>query len=237
MNTGSLAVPGILVAPMLVGRERNGRPEGPGLLGDDMFQRIRQYNLVDDVSGRWYRPRAYGDPQVDGTWDGWLVFFPLGGSSVVATDRETSQTTFEALTIWSAGITPVYLEGALARALALAHRPRIIARLDAAEYEALEDAERLETAAEIERVAADVDEMAAAEARADAEQIRRERLATLGALAAREEESATRAAEIYENTARQARTVAAAAARRSRPAPGHTTLATRPTNRRSAKKK
>jgi hypothetical protein len=198
-----------------------------------MFHQICQYNLID-VNGRLYRPRAYGDPQVNGSWDGWLVFFPLGGGSAVASDRETTQTTFDALRSWALGITPAYLEGALARALRLAHQPYVIARLDDAEYEALEDAERLEAAARIERVAATVDEMAAAQARVDAEQIRRERLATAGVLAATEEVAATKAAEIHEEAARQARAVAADAAQRTRHAQGDTM---RPKKRRSAKKR
>lgn len=201
-----------------------------------MFRRIRHYDLID-VSDRWYRPRAYGDPQVDGTWDGWLVFFPVGGGTAIASDRETTQTSLEALTIWAAGLTPVYLEGALARALRLAQQPRVIARLDAAEYEALEDAERLETAAEIERAAADVDERAAAQARADAEQLRRERLATERALAATEEAEAIKAAEIHEKAARRARAIADDAAQQSRPAQGDTPRAPRPKKRRSARKK
>jgi hypothetical protein len=201
-----------------------------------VFQRVRTFNLID-ASGRSYRPRAYGEPRPDGMWDGWLVFFPVGGGSAVASDRETTQATFQALTVWAAGLTPVYLEGALARALELAPQPSVIAQLEGEEYEALEDAERLETAAEIERATATVDEMAAAEQRANAERIRRERLAIQGALAATEEVAATRAAEVHEEAARKERAVAADAARRSRHAQANTTRTTRPKKARSAKKK
>ena len=201
-----------------------------------MFQRIRQYNLIN-LSGLFYRPRAYSHARADGTWDGWLVFFPLGGGQAIATERETTQATFEALTVWAAGITPVYFEGALARASLLAHRPSVIAQLEDAEYEALEDAERLETAAEIERATATVDEIAAAEARADAERIRRERLVTEAALATTEEVAATEVAEIHEEAAREARAAAAEAARRSRHAQVETTRTARPKKPRSPKKK
>src|SRR5215207_4071328 len=68
--------------------------------GQAVFQRIRQYDLID-VGGRFYRPRAYGDARTDGMWDGWLVFFPLGGGPAIATDRETTQATFQALTFWA----------------------------------------------------------------------------------------------------------------------------------------
>jgi hypothetical protein len=206
-----------------------------------VFHRIRHYNLIN-VSGRFYRPRAYGDPRADGTWDGWLVFFPIDGGTAVATERETTQATFQALTVWAAGLTPVYLEGALARALRLAHQPSVIDQLEDAEYEALEDAERLETAAVIERASATVDEMAAAEARADAERIRRERVVTESALATTEEVAATQAAEIHEQAAREARAVAADAARRSRRAQPDTTRTAgakkpRSAGKRTAKKK
>jgi hypothetical protein len=200
-----------------------------------MFQRIRQYNLID-AGNRWYRPRAYGDPRPDGTWEGWLVFFPTGGGSAIASARETTQTTLHALMSWAAGLTPVYLEGALARALNLAHQPRVIDQLEDAEYEALEDAAALETAAEMERVTAAVDEMAAADARADAERLRRKRLATERALAATEEVVATEAATLHEQAAREARAVAADAARRSREAPADTARTTAPKRRRAKKK-
>lgn len=201
-----------------------------------MFQRIRQYGLID-VSGRLYRPRAYAEPQPDGSWVGWLVFFPVDGGPAVATDRETTQATSDALIGWAAGLTPVYLDGALARALNLARQPRVITQLEDAEYEALDDAERLETAAEIERANATVDEMAAAEARADAERIHRERLVTESALAATEEVAATEAAEIHEEAAREARAVAADAARRSRHAQADAARPARPKKPRGAKKK
>jgi hypothetical protein len=201
----------------------------------NVFQRIRDYDLID-AGGRVYRPRAYADPRSDGTWDGYLVFFPLGGGLAIATERETMQSTLDALTVWAAGITPVYLEGALARALQLASQPSVIDRLEVAEYEALEDADRLETAAEIERTTAIVDEMAAADARADAEHLRRERLVTESAIATTEALAATEAAERHEAAARDARAVAADATRRSRRADAATTTS-HPKKPRSAKKK
>ena len=182
-----------------------------------MFHRIQQYPLVHD-GGRTYRPRVYGAPQPDGTWGGWIVFFPLAGGPAVATDRETTQSTLESLGIWAAGLTSVYLEGALVRALQLEAAPLIIAHLNEAEYAALEDAERLQTAADIERATANIDEAAAAAARVDAERIRNERLVTESALAAADEAAATIEADLHERAAGQARAIAADAARRSRKA-------------------
>jgi hypothetical protein len=87
-------------------------------------------------------------------WDGWLVFFPVGGGRVIATDRETTQPSLAALTYWASGLTPVYLEGALVRALSLQPELQLARELD--ELERLETtaaarAVTLETAAELAR--------------------------------------------------------------------------------------
>jgi hypothetical protein len=182
-----------------------------------VFHRIQQYPILN-YGDQTYRPRVYGEPESDDTWGGWIVFFPLDGSPAVATDRETTQSTLESLGVWAAGLTSVYLEGALVRALQLAAEPLVLAHLNEAEYAALEDAERLQTAADIERAAAHIDEAAAAAARADAERIREERLVTESALAAADQAAATIEADLHERAAGQARALAADAARRSREA-------------------
>jgi hypothetical protein len=180
-----------------------------------MFHRIQDYELISGA-GRWYRTRAYADGQPDGTWDGWLVFFPVAGGPAIASGRETTQTTLRALEVWAARLSPVYIEGALDRALKLSEQPPLLAHLAAAEYEALEDAERLESVAEVQRANADVDEAAASLARSDAERLRRERLATEGALAATEEAAAMLDAKAHDRAARDARAVASDAADRRR---------------------
>jgi hypothetical protein len=200
-----------------------------------MFHRIQQYELIY-TGGRWYRPRAYGGRQPDGTWDGWLIFFPIGGGSAIAPPRpETTQSTWAVLVVWAADLTLAYLEGALARALRLAQQPLLIDQLTHAEYEALEDAERLERSAEVERTAADLDEAAASGARADAKRIRRQRLDTERALAATEEAAAKREANVLAQAAREARAVAADAARRRRSAHAKATPRTHTKRRRDKK--
>jgi hypothetical protein len=199
------------------------------------FHRIQQYELIY-TGGRWYRPRAFGDRQPDGTWHGWLTFFPIDGSSAIAPPGpETTQSTWAVLVGWAADLTLAYLEGALARALRLAQQPLLIDQLTHAEYEALEDAERLERSAEVERTAADLDEAAASGARADAERIRRQRLDTERALAATEEAAAKREANVLAQAAREARAVAADAVRRRRSAHAKATPRTH-TKRRGDKK-
>lgn len=199
-----------------------------------MFHRIQQYPLLR-YRGRTYRPRVYGEPQATGTWGGWIVFFPLDGTPAVATDRETTQSTFESLGVWAAGLTSLYLEGALERALQLAAGPLVLANLNEAEYAALDDADRLQTAAELERAAANIDEAAAAAARAEAERIRAERLMTESALAAADRTAATMEADLHRRAASHARAIATDAAQRSRRAK---TEATRRTgSRRGSRKK
>jgi hypothetical protein len=144
-------------------------------------------------------------------WEGWLVFFPLTAAPAIATDRETTQPTYDALVYWADGITPTYLEGALDRALALDERPPVIAHLEAAEYEALEEASLLDAVAETERVRG-------AEARAEAEALRRERLATEEVIAAADETEAKLEASVHERAAKNARAAAADAAKRRRTA-------------------
>jgi hypothetical protein len=184
-----------------------------------MFQRIQQYGLLE-ASGQWYRPRAYGEPHADGVWRGWLIFFPLlGGGAIAPPHPETSQGTWTALGTWAAGLTPVYLQGALERALTVAEEPpALISQLATAEYDALEDAERLETAAELQRGVADLEEAAADAARREAEDLRRERLTSEGALAAADEAAAKVEAAIHEEAARDARKAAGEAAQRRRSA-------------------
>ena len=201
-----------------------------------MFQRICQYAMFE-AGGQFYRPRAYGDPQVDGSWEGWLIFFPvIGGGAIAPPHPETTQTTWTALTAWAEGLTAVYLEGALHRALTVARQPPpVISQLAAAEYEALQDAERLEAAAEVERTVAALDDAAADAVRDEADRIRQERLAAERGLAAADEAEANVKAARHERAAREARDAAARAVRRRRSA--ETRAASTSGGRRAKKKK
>jgi len=64
-----------------------------------------------------YAVAAWGEPQAEGTWTGWLEFRRQGPpESVLRTRRETTQPNREALVYWAEGLEPIYLEGALSRA-------------------------------------------------------------------------------------------------------------------------
>lgn len=64
-----------------------------------------------------YRAQAVGRLADDGMWEGWIEFIPIDGSTeVLATAVESRQPAHEHLVYWATGLTPVFLEGALARA-------------------------------------------------------------------------------------------------------------------------
>ena len=64
-----------------------------------------------------YEARACGSPMPDSGWQGWIEFVPIDGGDPVRTGRETTQPNRTDTEYWASGLTPVYLDGALARAL------------------------------------------------------------------------------------------------------------------------
>ena len=67
--------------------------------------------------GRFYAARACGGEASDGLWQGWIEFTPLDGGATIRSPRETTQPNQVDAEYWAGGLTPVYLEGALQRAL------------------------------------------------------------------------------------------------------------------------
>ena len=65
--------------------------------------------------------------RVDYRWEGWIEFVPVDGSSVFHTPRETTQPNLDALEHWASGLTSVYLDGALTRAIHPARVPDLAA--------------------------------------------------------------------------------------------------------------
>lgn len=76
--------------------------------------------------GDKYFAQAVGS-EVDGRlWEGWLEFLPVNESrGALESGRETTQPNRAGVEYWSQGLTRVYLQGALARALSLAESPRV----------------------------------------------------------------------------------------------------------------
>ena len=64
-----------------------------------------------------YIARACGSEMPDGLWQGWIEFLPVGAGIPVRSGRETTQPNRQDAVYWATGLTNVYLEGALERAL------------------------------------------------------------------------------------------------------------------------
>jgi hypothetical protein len=76
--------------------------------------------VIDGEDGRRYHARVYAGRRRDGTWSAWLEFAPADGNAATTelrTAQETSQPDRRAVEYWAGGLEPVYLEGALRRAL------------------------------------------------------------------------------------------------------------------------
>ena len=78
---------------------------------------------VTDENGSRYTARACGSAMDDGLWQGWIEFLPVEQGSPLRSGRETTQPNREDTVYWATGLTPIYLEGALRRALHPLTRP------------------------------------------------------------------------------------------------------------------
>jgi hypothetical protein len=72
---------------------------------------------VSTRDGAEYLARACGSASDHGRWQGWLEFVPLDGGEVIRSGRETTQPNRTDTEYWATGLTPIFLEGALDRAL------------------------------------------------------------------------------------------------------------------------
>jgi hypothetical protein len=72
---------------------------------------------VTSKDGRTFIARACGAELDDSRWQGWIEFVPSDGGVPVRSGRETTQPNRTDTVYWATGLTPVYLEGSLDRAL------------------------------------------------------------------------------------------------------------------------
>ena len=72
---------------------------------------------VEGENGTRYIARACGGVADNGMWQGWIEFIPTTGGEVLRSGRETTQPNRQDTVYWATGLTAVYLEGALERAL------------------------------------------------------------------------------------------------------------------------
>jgi hypothetical protein len=71
---------------------------------------------VADSDGKSYIAQACGSEMPDGMWQGWIEFIPQDGEPI-RSGRETTQPNRQDTEYWATGLTHVYLEGSLSRAL------------------------------------------------------------------------------------------------------------------------
>lgn len=74
-------------------------------------------DVIPGDDGKDYRARACAAEVSANSWQGWIEFESTDGESVTRSPRETTQPNRTDTLYWATGITPVYLEGALRRAL------------------------------------------------------------------------------------------------------------------------
>ena len=72
---------------------------------------------VISPDGAPYHARVCGDEDPHGLWQAWVEFTPVAGGPVIRSGRETTQPNRTDTEYWAAGLTTIYLEGALRRAL------------------------------------------------------------------------------------------------------------------------
>src|SRR5437870_10789933 len=86
-----------------------------------MAETLLQFqNPVIAPDGTSYEARACGGQMPGGAaWEGWVEFIPIIGGDPARSGRETTQPNRTDTEYWATGLTPIYLEGALRRALAV----------------------------------------------------------------------------------------------------------------------
>ena len=82
-----------------------------------MAQTVFQFDTPIVRNGARYIARVCGRQREDGLWEGWIELENIETAAVLRTVRETTQPNLTDLKYWATGLTPVYLEGALARTL------------------------------------------------------------------------------------------------------------------------
>jgi hypothetical protein len=74
--------------------------------------------ILRGADGSRWVPRACAGAADDGLWEGWIEFTPIDfGAEPVRTGRETEQTDRNGVLYWAQGLSQVYFEGALRRAV------------------------------------------------------------------------------------------------------------------------
>lgn len=83
-----------------------------------MAEMLTQFaDPLSTSDGTRYIAQACGAPNEQGLWEGWIEFVPINGGLPLRSGRETTQPNRTDAEYWATGLTRIYLEGALGRAL------------------------------------------------------------------------------------------------------------------------
>ena len=82
-----------------------------------MAEVLHDFGILRSADETAYHVRACGAEMDDTMWQGWLEFEPADGGETIRTPRETTQPNKTDTVYWATGLTAVYIEGALQRAL------------------------------------------------------------------------------------------------------------------------
>jgi hypothetical protein len=82
-----------------------------------MAEVLHDFGLISTTEGKTYHVRACGSLLDDSRWQGWLEFEPLDGGDTLRSGRETTQPNRADTIYWATGLTTVFIEGSLNRAL------------------------------------------------------------------------------------------------------------------------
>ena len=88
-----------------------------------MAEVLHDFGIIRTADDTVYHVRACGSPLDETVWQGWLEFEPIDGGATLRSPRETTQPNRQDTVYWATGLTAVYLEGALQRALHPPTRP------------------------------------------------------------------------------------------------------------------
>jgi hypothetical protein len=94
-----------------------------------MAEVLREFDTPITHPSATFHARVVGRLAEDGMWEGWLEFVPTDpGGTVAVSPVESRQPEKEYLEYWAHGLTPVYVEGSLERALhPVVVRTRVVA--------------------------------------------------------------------------------------------------------------
>lgn len=86
--------------------------------------------VISPHTGEYY-VQVVAEQLPSGTWEAWLEFVPLADDEqVLLTATETTQSSREDVARWSATLTPVYVQGAFARAARVSEERSLVRRYD-----------------------------------------------------------------------------------------------------------